>query len=73
MDAVSNYLVHNLHLTQVRVDGLRALVQSWGDDDDSNIVAQGTLRGLDWIGIRSALEKRLWESASLPFGARLSY
>jgi len=34
MDAVSNYLIHDLHLTQVQVDELWALVQSWEDKDE---------------------------------------
>lgn len=32
MDAVSNYLIHDLHLSQVQVDELWALVQSWGQE-----------------------------------------
>jgi len=32
MDAVSSYLIHDLHLTQVQVDELWALVQSWGEE-----------------------------------------
>jgi hypothetical protein len=32
MDAVSHYLIHDLHLTQVQVDELWALVQTWGGE-----------------------------------------
>jgi IS1 family transposase len=32
MDAVSSYLIHDLQLTQVQVDELWALVQSWGEE-----------------------------------------
>jgi hypothetical protein len=35
MDAVSNYLIHDLHLTQVQVDELWAVVQSWGEEHDT--------------------------------------
>ena len=34
MDAVSKYLIHDLHLTQVQVDELWALVQSWANEDE---------------------------------------
>jgi transposase-like protein len=32
MDALSSYLIHDLQLTQVQVDELWALVQSWGEE-----------------------------------------
>ena len=48
MDAVSHYLIHDLHLTQVQVDELWALVQSWGDDDDSKLRRR---QGWVWAGI----------------------
>jgi IS1 family transposase/transposase-like protein len=51
MDAVSNYLIHNLHLTQVQVDELWALVQSWGDEDEEPSARKQRRQGWVWAGI----------------------
>ena len=50
MDAVSNYLIHYLHLTQVQVDELWALVQSWGEEPDTAAVTRRHDRWV-WAGI----------------------
>jgi hypothetical protein len=44
MDAVSNYLIHDLHLSQVQGDELWALVQSWGRAVDA-AASPSALRG----------------------------
>jgi IS1 family transposase len=50
LDAVSNYLIHGLHLTQVQVDELWALVQSWGEEPDTAAVTRRHDRWV-WVGI----------------------
>ena len=54
MDAVSNYLIHNLHLTQVQVDELWALVQSWGEEDEQVSTKKRRRQGWVWAGIDSS-------------------
>ena len=51
MDAVSNYLIHDLHLTQVQVDELWALVQSWGDENEESSTKKQRRQGWVWAGI----------------------
>ena len=51
VDAVSNYLIHDLHLTQVQVDELWALVQSWGDEDEESLARKQRCQGWVWAGI----------------------
>jgi IS1 family transposase len=46
VDAVSGYLIHDLHLTQVQVDELWALVQSWAEETDT---ATGARRHDRWV------------------------
>ena len=48
MEAVSSYLIRDLHLSQVQVDELWALVQSWGQDEDANTEPR-TRRGQGWV------------------------
>jgi IS1 family transposase len=50
MDAVSTYLIHDLHLTQVQVDELWAVVQSWGEEPDTADVSRRHDRWV-WAGI----------------------
>jgi len=52
MEAVSSYLIRDLHLSQVQVDELWALVQSWGQDEDARTEPKTRRRqGWVWAGI----------------------
>lgn len=50
MDAVTNYLIHDLHLTQVQVDELWALVARWEAESEAEDQAQRA-SGWVWAGI----------------------
>jgi len=56
VDAVSRYLIHDLHLTQVQVDELWALVQSWGEEDGT---PSGARRGWGWVWAGIAPDSKL--------------
>lgn len=50
--AVSGYLIRNLHLSQVQVDELWALVQSWGEEEDADPETKvRRSQGWVWAGI----------------------
>lgn len=55
MDAVSSYLIHDLNLTQVQVDELWALVQSWGnarnEEPDTTSAKKQRRQRWVWAGI----------------------
>ncbi len=48
MEAVSSYLIRDLHLSQVQVDELWALVQSWGQDEEASAEPK-TRRSQSWV------------------------
>jgi len=58
MDAVSNYLIHDLHLTQVQVDELWTLVQSWGDKEEEASARKRRRQGWVWAGIDLIAHRR---------------
>jgi len=52
MEAVSSYLIRDLHLSQVQVDELWALVHSWGEQEEANPEAKARRRqAWVWAGI----------------------
>jgi IS1 family transposase len=52
MEAVSRYLIRDLHLSQVQVDELWAVVQSWGQQEEASPEAKARPRqGWVWAGI----------------------
>ena len=51
MEAVSSYLIHDLHLSQVQVDELWALVQSWDQDSQPKADRKRPHQGWVWAGI----------------------
>jgi IS1 family transposase len=56
MEAVSHYLIHDLHLTQVQVDELWALVQ----DGDQPPPAAGRRHACDWVWTALDPFSKLW-------------
>ena len=69
-EAVSSYLIRNLHLSQVQVDELWALVQSWGEEA-ANLETKAR-RSQDWVwaGIDPVSKLLL---ATVVGGRRLKY
>lgn len=51
-EALSRYLIHDLHLTQVQVDELWSLVQSWGEEGKT-LSGSRRQRGWVWAGMAS--------------------
>ena len=51
MEAVSSYLIRDLHLSQVQVDELWALVQSWGEEEAKPEAKTRRRQAWVWAGI----------------------